>query len=374
VTEQTSSPRGAVATDRTGEGIEDMAEQDTRTQRYPDTPSPEDSRSAEDEQSGEEFAADDEDSAQFDEAEEPAGTDGRPARRRLGRRRLGKKRRPAAARKNGGVGPSGLNKIKARVPEGPRERPTVIVDNLHITYKVFATGRAATGRNAERGGMLSRTPSIRRAREVHAVRGISFTAFEGDAIGIVGTNGSGKSTLLQAIAGLVPPRRGAIYSEANPTLLGVGAALMNELSGERNVILGGLALGMSLEEVRDKYDSIVEFSGLDPEFLDLPMRTYSQGMAARLRFAIAASVSHQVLMIDEALSVGDRQFQQRSEERIRGLRETAGTVFLVSHSLPAITKTCNRVLWIDKGKLIMDGGVDEVIQAYTASEAGDDDA
>ncbi len=148
---------------------------------------------------------------------------------------------------------------------------------------------------------------------------------------------------------------------------------MNELSGERNVILGGLALGMSLEEVRAKYDEIVEFSGLKPEFLDLPMRTYSQGMGARLRFAIAASVSHQVLMIDEALSVGDRQFQQRSESRIRDLREQAGTVFLVSHALPTITKTCNRVLWIDQGKLIMDGGVDEVITAYTESENAADD-
>lgn len=350
-----------------------MAEQDARANRFPSAPDLPDG--GQEQEYDEEFAdgleefADEDDS---DQANEPDGTDGRPKRRGKGRR-LGKKRKPAA-RKNGGLGPTGLNIIKDRVPEGPRERPTVIVDNLHITYKVFATGRAATGRNAERGGKLSdlfsRAPSMRRAREVHAVRGVSFTAYEGDAIGIVGTNGSGKSTLLQAIAGLVPPRRGAIYSESNPTLLGVGAALMNELSGERNVILGGLALGMSLEEVRSKYDSIVEFSGLEPEFLDLPMRTYSQGMAARLRFAIAASVSHQVLMIDEALSVGDRQFQQRSEERIRGLRETAGTVFLVSHSLPAITKTCNRVLWIDKGKLIMDGGVDEVIQAYTASEAG----
>lgn len=320
MTEQTSSPRGAVATD--GEELENAAGQDAL----------EPTASAEQEQ--------------------PVAKP--PAKK--------------AAKK--GIGPSGLKKIKTRVPAGPGEQPTVIVDNLHVTYKVYATGKAASGRNGEKKGLLSRTPSIRRAREVHAVRGISFTAYKGDAIGVVGTNGSGKSTMLQAVAGLVPPRRGAIFSQGNPTLLGVGAALMNELSGERNVILGGLALGMTADEVRAKYDSIVEFSGLDPEFLDLPMRTYSQGMAARLRFSIAASVSHQVLMIDEALSVGDRQFQQRSEARIRELRESAGTVFLVSHALPAITKTCNRVLWIDKGKLIMDGGVDEVIGAYTESENG----
>jgi teichoic acid transport system ATP-binding protein len=283
------------------------------------------------------------------------------------------KKAPAKKAAKKGVGPSGLNKIKARVPVGPRERPTVIVDNLHVTYKVFATGKAASGKNAEKKGLLARTPALRRAREVHAVRGISFTAYEGDSIGMVGTNGSGKSTLLQAVAGLVPPARGSVFSEENPTLLGVGAALMNELSGERNVILGGLALGMSLAEVRAKYDQIVDFSGLDPQFLDLPMRTYSQGMGARLRFAIASSVAHRVLMIDEALSVGDRLFQQRSEARIRQLREEAGTVFLVSHALPTITKTCNRVLWIDKGRLVMDGGVDEVISAYTQSETEGDE-
>jgi teichoic acid transport system ATP-binding protein len=313
VTEQTSSPRGSVVTDAAGEDVENIPGQ---------------------------------------EAPEPAPAKKAPARK--------------------GVGPTGLKKIKTRVPAGPRERPTVIVDNLHVTFKVYATGRAANGRK-DQAGLMSRVPAIRRAREVHAVRGISFTAYEGDAIGVVGTNGSGKSTMLSAIAGLVPPRRGSIYSQDNPTLLGVGAALMNDLSGERNVILGGLALGMTREEVRAKYDSIVEFSGLDPEFLDLPMRTYSQGMAARLRFSIAASVSHQVLMIDEALSVGDRQFQQRSESRIRELREQAGTVFLVSHALPTITKTCNRVLWIDQGKLIMDGGVDEVITAYTESENAADE-
>jgi len=328
VTEQTSFPRGSVATDSNGQDAENPAV----GARGQDAPQPVD--------------------------EQPPGPKA-PA-----------KKAPA---KKGRLGPSGLEKIKTRVPQGPRERPTVIVDNVHITYKVWATGRAASGRNAEKRGLLSRTPSLRRAREVNAVRGVSFTAYEGDSIGLVGTNGSGKSTLLQAIAGLVPTRRGAVFSEENPTLLGVGAALMNELSGERNVILGGLALGMSLEEVRSKYDEIVDFSGLDPQFLDLPMRTYSQGMAARLRFSIAASVSHRVLMIDEALSVGDRLFQQRSEQRIRELRERAGTVFLVSHALPTITKTCNRVLWIDKGKLIMDGGVDEVISAYTQSETEGDE-
>lgn len=208
---------------------------------------------------------------------------------------------------------------------------------------------------------------MRRAREVHALRGVSFTAYEGEAIGVVGSNGSGKSTLLKAIAGLVPSSSGAVYSETNPTLLGVNAAIINELSGERNIMLGGLALGMQLDEVKAKYREIVEFAGIKEEFLDLPMRTYSSGMAARLRFAIAASVTHRVLLVDEALAVGDKGFQKRSEQRIRELRNTAGTVFLVSHALPAITKTCNRVLWVEQGQLKMDGPTKEVVDAYSNS-------
>jgi teichoic acid transport system ATP-binding protein len=243
-------------------------------------------------------------------------------------------------------------------------RPTVVVDDLHIRYRVFATGRPAGVKDNQRG-LLKRSPSMRRAREVHALRGVTFTAYEGDAIGVVGSNGSGKSTLLKAIAGLVPPSSGAVYSETNPTLLGVNAAMINELSGERNVMLGGLALGMTIDEVKDRYQTIIDFAGIKEEFLDLPMRTYSSGMAARLRFAIAASVTHRVLLVDEALAVGDKGFQKRSEQRIRELRDTAGTVFLVSHALPAIIKTCNRVLWIEQGQMKMDGPTKDVVDAYT---------
>jgi teichoic acid transport system ATP-binding protein len=256
--------------------------------------------------------------------------------------------------------------LGARAQPRPDARPTVVVDDLHVTYKVFATGRKAGDRDNERR-LLKRLPSMRGAREVHALRGVTFTAYEGDAIGVVGGNGSGKSTLLKAIAGLVPASRGAVYSETNPTLLGVNAAIMNELSGERNVVLGGLALGMTSDEIKAKYQDIVDFAGVKPEFLDLPMRTYSSGMAARLRFAIAASVTHNVLLVDEALSVGDKAFQKRSEARIRELRKQAGTVFLVSHGLGAIEKTCNRAIWIDQGELKMDGPTDQVVEAYSNS-------
>ncbi len=241
-------------------------------------------------------------------------------------------------------------------------RPTVVVEDLHVTYRVYATGKAAkTDRR-----LLKRAAGMRRIREVHALKGVSFTAYEGEAIGVVGHNGSGKSTLLRAIAGLTPAASGGIFADTKPTLLGVNAAMINELSGERNVVLGGLALGMTRGEVSQKYEDIVDFAGIG-DFLELPMRTYSSGMQARLRFAIAASVSHRVLLIDEALAVGDKAFQKRSEERIRQLRTQAGTVFLVSHALQAVLDTCNRALWIDHGVLRMDGPAAEVVAAYEAS-------
>jgi teichoic acid transport system ATP-binding protein len=127
-------------------------------------------------------------------------------------------------------------------------------------------------------------------------------------------------------------------------------------------------MGMSQEEVRERYQGIVDFSGINEkgDFISLPMRTYSSGMAARLRFSIAAAKNHDVLMIDEALATGDRAFQKRSEERIRELRKEAGTVFLVSHNNNSIRDTCDRVLWLEKGELLMDGPTEQVIEAYEA--------
>jgi len=130
-------------------------------------------------------------------------------------------------------------------------------------------------------------------------------------------------------------------------------------------------MGFEKKEILESSQSIIDFSGLR-EFIDLPMRTYSQGMAARLRFAIAASKKHDILIIDEALAVGDRQFRLKAEEKIRKMRQDAGTVFLVSHNMKSIQDTCNRVLWIEKGELVMDGEPKEVCAAFIATmEKGD---
>ncbi|MEU8760464.1 ABC transporter ATP-binding protein [Streptomyces sp. NPDC048659] len=246
--------------------------------------------------------------------------------------------------------------------------PTVIADDVHIVYRVNGGGGGKGSATAALSRIIKRKKgdAERGVRKVHAVRGVSFTAYRGEAIGLIGTNGSGKSTLLRAIAGLLPTESGKVYTDGQPSLLGVNAALMSDLTGERNVILGGLAMGMSREEVKSRYQDIVDFSGINEkgDFISLPMRTYSSGMGARLRFAIAAAKKHDVLMIDEALATGDRKFQIRSEARIRELRKEAGTVFLVSHSNKSIRDTCDRVLWLEKGELLMDGPTDEVIAAY----------
>ena len=241
-------------------------------------------------------------------------------------------------------------------------KPVVIVDDVHVEYKVLATGKRATAADSARK-LMERS---RRMRSVQALKGVSFTAYENDSIGVIGSNGSGKSTLMRAISGATPTSKGSIYAASRPSMLGVGAALIKDLSGERNIILGGLALGFSLREIEERMDDIVDFAGLR-EFIQLPMRTYSSGMTARLKFAIATVQDHEILIVDEALAVGDRQFRRRSEARIREIRDNAGTVFLVSHSMQSIRDTCNRVIWINRGELMMDGDPDEVIAAYQES-------
>ncbi|WP_349259931.1 ABC transporter ATP-binding protein [Jatrophihabitans sp.] len=241
--------------------------------------------------------------------------------------------------------------------------PTVIVDNVHLVYRI-------RGRHAKAGAPAVAKRIITREkdpglREIHAVRGVTFTAHEGEAVGLIGPNGSGKSTLLRAIAGLMPPESGAIFTKGQPSLLGVSAALMADMTGERNVELGCLAMGMSPDEVKESYQSIVDFAGIG-EFITLPMSTYSSGMGARLRFAIAAVRSHDVLLIDEALSTGDAEFRRRSETRIKELRAEAGTVFLVSHGLGVVRETCDRAIWLEKGEIVLDGEAEAVVDAYEA--------
>ncbi|HEY6480866.1 MAG TPA: ABC transporter ATP-binding protein [Streptosporangiaceae bacterium] len=245
----------------------------------------------------------------------------------------------------------------------------VVVDDLHIVYRVYgAGGDRGTAATALLRIMGRKTRGS--IREVHAIRGISFVAYRGDAIGVIGRNGSGKSTLLRAIAGLLPPEQGNVYSTGEASLLGVNAALLEDLTGERNVILGCLAMGMTKQEAKDRYQSIVDFSGVG-DFIDLPMKTYSSGMGSRLRFAIAASKSHDVLLVDEALATGDAEFRVKSHARIEELRREAGTVFLVAHNLEEVEQTCNRVIWMERGQMVTQGeDVTGIIDKYIEASGG----
>lgn len=244
--------------------------------------------------------------------------------------------------------------------------PMVVVDDLHIVYKVYGKG----GDRGTAATVLLRILGRKTRgsiREVHAIRGISFVANRGDAVGVIGRNGSGKSTLLRAIAGLLPPEAGNVYTAGEASLLGVNAALLEDLTGERNVVLGCLAMGMSKQETKDKYPAIVEFSGVG-EFIDLAMKTYSSGMGSRLRFAIAAAKSQEILLIDEALATGDAEFRVKSHARIQELRGQAGTVFLVAHNLEEVELTCNKVIWMERGQVVKQGEdvigiIDEYIEA-----------
>ena len=237
---------------------------------------------------------------------------------------------------------------------------SVQVTDLHIEFEVFSDRRAGL-----RQRLATKEGSGRRV--IEAVNGVSFETRRGEAIGVIGSNGSGKSTLLSALAGLIKPTSGEILVSSEPKLLGVGAVLLNGATGIRNIRLGCLALGMSSEELDDRVAEIVEFTGLG-EAIDRPLKTYSAGMRARLHFAISTAVQPEILLVDEALSVGDKEFRKKSRAKIESLLANAGTLFLVSHSTKQIERLCTRGLWLEKGKILGDGPITDVIAQY-----GDDD-
>jgi len=241
--------------------------------------------------------------------------------------------------------------------------PCVVVDRAAMEYRVVTTDSDAVAAERRDTSFLSRLGRRPNTVTVRALYELSLVVERGESVGIIGRNGSGKSTLMKLISGQMRPTNGAIFASSTPIMLGVNAALVPNLSGHQNVVLGCLAMGMSRQEIDAKFESIVELCGLE-DFIYLPMKSYSSGMASRLRFAIAASIDPEILLVDEALNTGDAQFGDRSKRRMDQLREQAGCVFLVSHSLDTITKMCTRVVWLDKGHLIMDGDPVETVRAY----------
>jgi len=201
------------------------------------------------------------------------------------------------------------------------------------------------------------------ARAVHAVKGVSLEIREGDVVGIIGANGSGKSSLLMALAGLIPVESGEVMATAYPALLGVRPAIRQQLSGYDNILLGCLAMGLSRKQAVEMAPDILRFAGV-ADHVDLPLRTWSSGMKARLVFAISTSVAPKILLVDEVLAVGDAEFRRRSTRRLSRLADTASSVVMVSHKMRQVRKTCSRVIWIDKGEVRMQGKPKKVVKAY----------
>lgn len=200
---------------------------------------------------------------------------------------------------------------------------------------------------------------------VEALKGISFDVKKGEILGIVGKNGSGKSTLLKAIAGIFSPDEGSIDLETDSvSLLSIGVGFQKQLSGRENIILSGMLLGFSEQQVRDKMDEIIEFAGLG-KFIDMPVKTYSSGMHSKLAFSITAVLETDIMLIDEVLSVGDAKFKKKSYKKMRELiMDENRTVVIVSHSTETLEKLCTSLLWLHEGEIRMQGPTDQVLEKY----------
>ncbi|HEU4947755.1 MAG TPA: ABC transporter ATP-binding protein [Kribbella sp.] len=235
----------------------------------------------------------------------------------------------------------------------------VRVENLSITYRTTFE-RVPTFKSA----IVRFGRGERAIREVEAVRDLSFEVDHGATVGIIGANGAGKSTLMRSIAGILPPTAGRIEVHGRvSTLLSLGVGFNAALSGRENVVLGGLAGGLSRKQIQARYEEIAAFAELD-DFIDMPMRTYSSGMFSRLAFSVAVHMDPDILLIDEALSAGDGAFKQKAAAKMKELVTDARTMFLVSHAMSSIKDLCSECIWLHKGQLMMRGDPTEVVAAY----------
>ena len=214
----------------------------------------------------------------------------------------------------------------------------VRVQDLSITYRTTFERKPTLKQALVRFGRGQRA-----VREVEAIKHVSFDVANGTAMGIIGSNGAGKSTLMRAMAGILPPTSGSIevWGKAS-TLLALGVGFNQSLSGRENIILGGLASGLSRKEVEERADEVAEWTELG-DFIDMPMRTYSSGMSARVGFSVAVHMKPDILMIDEALSTGDAHFREKANAKMAELRDSARAMFLVSHGLGSIKEMCTEV-------------------------------
>jgi len=239
----------------------------------------------------------------------------------------------------------------------PSDEIVISARNLTKAYRLF-------GHPGDRVKQFLSLGLRRYHREFAALKDISFDIRKGEAVGIIGRNGSGKSTLLQLICGILKPSNGTVQSNGRiSALLELGAGFNPEFTGRENAFFQGALVGLSKPEMAERFDQIARFADIG-EFIDQPVRTYSSGMYVRLAFSVASHVAPAILIIDEALAVGDAQFQARCFKKIMEFRAKGITIVLVTHSLDQVLACCDRVLLLDKGELAMAGTPNDAVNAY----------
>ena len=237
-------------------------------------------------------------------------------------------------------------------------RASIVVEDLYVRFRPY----------------IERKPTLRRSlgrqrthEEVVALDHVSFAVNRGEAFGVIGKNGAGKSTLLRCVAGTLRPNGGkAVVHGKTSTLLQLGVGFIPELTGRRNIYLGGLAAGMRKHDIEERFDEIVEYAELE-DAIDRPMKTYSSGMFSRLAFSVAMNLDPEVLLLDEILAVGDASFQEKSMQAMRNLLDRAGTILFVSHSLGSVEEFCDRAIWLDRGVVAAEGTASNVVDQYRKS-------
>ena len=244
-----------------------------------------------------------------------------------------------------------LSKLEVRQLE-----KSVVVKNVTKKYKLY-------NKNSEK--LLDLLLPKSYGEEYYALRNVSFEAEKGDVIGFVGVNGSGKSTLSNIIAGIVPPTDGNVQVNGKSALIAVASGLNNQLTGRENIELKMLMLGFDKKQIRTLEPEIIEFSELG-KFIDQPVKSYSSGMKSRLGFSISVHIDPDILIIDEALSVGDKNFAEKCLEKMNEFKERGKTMFFVSHSIGQMKKFCQKALWLEYGEVKAYGSMKEVMPQYEA--------
>ena len=241
----------------------------------------------------------------------------------------------------------------------------IIFDSVSVNFPVFnANGRSFTSRVLEvaTGGRLDKDPGGHVT--VQALQNLTFQIEDGERVGLLGHNGAGKSTLLRVLSRVYTPQSGnAQITGRVSSLIDLSLGINPEASGRENVFIRGALLGLSKAQINESFDEIIEFSELG-DFIEMPVRTYSSGMHLRLAFAVSTVIQPEILLMDEWLSVGDEGFRQKAEERLSSLVDSANILVLASHSRALIERTCNRVIWLEHGQILLDGTPADVLPKY----------